>query len=124
MVSLALLLTATSGQIVLHCRAEGADLLATKEFTLIERERKVRYPDATGIVEASAAFSADTVAFRDNWPSAFAGGYVIDRRSLAFRRHVTHKGKAIIDERGSCSIHTPPPAAPESMQGARPPQAR
>ena len=115
---LALLLAAAPGQIVLHCRAEGADLLATKEFTLIESKGQVRYPDATGIVETGAAFSADAVTFRDAWAAPLEGSYVIDRRSLSFRRQVTHNGKIVMSEQGSCNIHTPPPAVPESMQGA------
>ncbi len=125
MIIFGLLLVAASNEMVLHCRSEQADpaaSLATGPFTLVESEKKVKYPVPTGTREVGAIFKGGEIAFPDNWPDTFKGGYVINRRSLNYRRLVTYNEKIIIDERGSCSIFVPPPEAPDWMRGARPPQ--
>lgn len=122
MFALLLFLATTPPQTILHCRAVGEDLPATKEFTLVESESKVLYSVATGIAEVRASFSANEVSFPDNWPKSFKGGYVIDRRALTYRRLVTYDGKTVVNEAGSCSLYAPPPDVPASMRGARPPQ--
>ncbi|HZG31635.1 hypothetical protein EAO27_06510 [Sphingopyxis sp. YF1] len=117
----ALLLATTSEPVVLHCRAEGAGLLATTEFTLLEGEGRVSYSAAAGMTSVAATFSADAVAFPDDWPKPFAGGYVIDRRALTYRHLVTHDGKTVLDEQGRCRIFSLPREAPEGARGERPP---
>jgi hypothetical protein len=107
-------------EVQLYCRAEGADVLQTHQFTLLEREGKVRYPDMSGIILVGASYSADKVIFPDNWPEPVKGVFSIDRPSLTFRRVVTRKDTVLMDERGRCSVYTSPPPFPDDGRGARP----
>ncbi|HEV7311300.1 hypothetical protein [Sphingopyxis sp.] len=105
----------------LHCRAEGADRLQTHEFTLFESERKVQYPDASGIIRVDATFGASEIGFPDSWPKPVEGAFSIDRKALTFRRVVTYKDSVVLDERGRCSIYIAPPSPPDDGRGERPP---
>ena len=105
----------------LHCRTEGAGKLQTHEFTLLERQRKVQYPDASGIIRVDAAVGAREIRFPDNWPKPAEGTFLIDRKSLSFRHVVTYKDSVILDERDRCSIYVPPPSTPDDGRSERPP---